>query len=67
MDGRDPKQHAREEKVRIGRLMKAKKSIDNEMPKGLRRGKGKGRKKNAGIALEKRNVVSIQLYLTRII
>ena len=40
MDGRDPKQHAREEKVRIGRLMKAKKSIDNEMPKGLRRGKG---------------------------
>ena len=39
MDGRDPKQHAREEKVRIGRLMKAKKSIDNEMPKGLRRRK----------------------------
>ena len=30
MDGRDPKQHAREEKVRIGRLKKTKKSIDNE-------------------------------------
>ena len=40
MDGRDPKQHAREEKVRIARLKKARKSIDNEMPKGLRRGKG---------------------------
>ena len=40
MDGRDPKVHAREEKVRIGRLLKAKKSIDNEMPKGLKRGKG---------------------------
>ncbi len=40
MDGRDPKVHAREEKVRIGRLLKAKKSIDNEMPKGLRKGKG---------------------------
>ena len=64
MDGRDPKQHEREEKVRIARLMKAKKSIDNELPKGLRRGKG-GKVSRKRDAKKEMKVKAMQEYMKK--
>jgi hypothetical protein len=39
MDGRDPKEFARQEAVRLKRLYSTKKAIDNDLPRGLRKGK----------------------------
>ena len=38
MDGRDPREFAKQEAVRLKRLYNTKKAIDNELPRGLRKG-----------------------------